>query len=278
MKKIFAFVLVVVFVLAFTGIGLAETNVESSWNGYSGDFTTTIRAGYGDSGDDVTSTFYTGAYDNFAGTLTARDFDDNPYSYGVDTFDVEVNASVDGGGVGGVMEFVTQRLDSHTSMYGDSGQRVYSYIWTDDTAEMAYGTWTNYAEMRCSNYGRSRTSEGYQFQANGNFIIDHSITASDDAYGRLWTEGAGTIRINAMSSESGGNSFNFGRGCGCYTNANVSATGTGYISLYAEAPNRVERESGGYVTGDGTAGSASHYSVWNYNGSAYIPNYAVSGN
>ena len=150
---------------------MAQTTVDTYWKG-SGDFETHFIAG-----DDAHSDFWTSGY-YIKGEHHAIDHDDNPYGYDVDTVEEWVEAEVSGGGY---IEFLNQRTDSWSSMYGPAGQRSYSYIGTDDKGEIAFHTWTNYASLKDCQYGWGRTSKGHHFEATGgNFTIYHELRNGND--------------------------------------------------------------------------------------------------
>ncbi|MCD6470693.1 hypothetical protein J7L29_07845 [Candidatus Bathyarchaeota archaeon] len=208
----------------------AATEVDVGWD-TSGSVSISVFAD-----DDAESYFNTeGSY--ISGKFYAKDANDNPYGYGVDTFDVWAEAEVEGGGY---IEFWTVRTDSHGS-YGGAGQKRYSFVSSSDWASMKFRDNTNFARLRCSEYGFQSND---QFQASGNYTIFHQLTDSDENGMYVSLEGLGSGKITVMNGEAWGSSWKFGKGCGCYTNAKASATGSGTFVATGWAQNYLKSDLG----------------------------------
>jgi len=257
MKKIIMAGLIAMALVGISGIVSAETTVETNWNGsgYLGiDF---------QSGDDAKNLFETSGA-GIVGNYYAKDSDNNPYNYGVDSTKSEIKASV----LDGWMAYQYNRTDSKNSMYGPAGQSSYSFLGSDGTASFAWKTTSNYAAMKSSNYGFQSSN---QFTATGNHLLQHRVTTENS--GAQWTINAtGTSSVSHMSDEaSGSSSFKFGKGCGCHTNAKVNIVGSGTYDLEAFAPNQIKTDSG--ITTDG------HLSLHaDFSSGFSFGNFALSGN
>ena len=260
MKKLLIAGLVAFCMLGLTGLASAETTVETNWDG-SGSFNSHFY-----SGDDAEA--YVGTFgDSISGSFHARDKDNNPYGYGVDTTVTELRASVTNGDI----EHQVDRTDSKTSMYGDAGQRSYTYIDTFGTGNLDWRTTSNYASMRCCNYGFQNNN---QIRATGSHVIQHWISANVNEWAGITVNADANTDITSMSEEARGSGFRFG-GCGCYTNENVHITGgSGLFALNAYADNQINTDIGISVSGPGA-----HYGVSATFGSEFhFNNFALSGN
>lgn len=158
------------------------------------------------------------------GHLYAIDHDDNPYSYGVDTFLTNVHAFVENG----YIDYGVDRLDS-AGMYGPADQSTFSWIGASDWASLSFQTRTNFADLDSSNYG---------FQANDHFLAEGEYGAfhevyNGDNYAYFEAGGDGTLDIDHMTDDTWTTAIKFGKGCGCYTNADVTQTGSGFFELGA---------------------------------------------
>ncbi len=255
---------------------LAQTTVDTEWEG-SGHFETHFVAG-----DDANSDFWTtGSY--IKGEYHAIDKDDNPYGYGIDTVDAWVKASVSDG----FMEFLNERKDSHERMYGRAGQISYTYIWTNESAEMAFGTNTNYARLRDCQYSRNKTTQGRQFEATGNHYIYHMLTDSDGDGAALIVDAVGSSKVRLMGSESWGSSFNFGSlpvcgdGCAWYDHyADFEGSGKGDFYLHGWADNELTIGCCGHgwtIPGDGSDDSAAYDLHVRYAGDWSYPDLGIKG-
>ena len=274
MKRILT--LLVALVMLATPV-MAQTTVDTYWSG-SGNFDTHFV-----SGDDAHSDLWT--FGNFiAGEYHAKDYDDNPYGYNVDTTNSNVEAIVLGGGF---IEYQHIRDDSKTSMYGSAGQKSYSLIVTDDTAEMAFASWTNYAALKDCEYGKPRTSGNHHFEADGgegSFNMYHELTDGSGDGSSVKIYGSGSAWIDLMNSETGWSgspksSFKFGKGCGCYKDADAGMTGVGTFEQHAWADNQLNIDiSGMTIPGDGSDDSAQYHVFVNYAGSFSYPDLALDGN
>ena len=199
------------------------------------------------------------------GTFHAVDHKDNPYNYGIDTFDVEVIASTENGGY---IYTRTERLDGLTSMYGGAGQITETYVSSDDTTELAFGSRTNYASMVNAQYGRDKTSSGRQIEATGNYYAYHTLESGYGDSAGVTAIGDGTVQIKMMGESTWQGSANMGHlpVCGdgtAWANnyARYDATGS-YGNLYVDgyARNSVSVSGAGIVIpGDGNEGSAQYH-------------------
>jgi len=268
-------VLAMLAILMMTGVISAQTIVDTSWSG-SGNFEVHFVAG-----DDAHSDLWTGGT-SISGNFYAVDYDDNPYDYEVDTTESRVKASVTGGGY---IEYIHVRDDSWRRMYGDAGQKSYSFIGTDDKAEMAFASWTNYARLRDCEYGKPRTSNGHHFEASGDeFQIYHELNDQNGDGASIEVFGSGSAWINLMNSETGwaGNpkgSFKFGKGCGCYKDAKAGMSGVGIFRENAWADNELNIDALGIrIPGDGSDNSAQYHLSISYAGTLNIPDLALDGN
>ncbi len=210
----------------------AATEVDMEWNTNFGSVSISVFAD-----DDAESHFNTMG-SHISGKFYAKDQNDNPYGYGVDTFDVWAEAEVEGGGY---IEFLTVRNDSHESMYGKAGQRRYSFVVSSDWAFMKFRDNTNFARLCCSEY---KFQSNNQFQASGNYTIFHQLTDSDGDGMSVSLLGLGSGKVTVMNGEAWGSSWKFGKGCGCYTNAKASATGAGVFEAAGWAQNYLKSDLG----------------------------------
>jgi hypothetical protein len=274
MKKIFgiALLLAVVATLAFGSVALAAdpTEVNMNWSG-SGSVGTTVTAG----NDAIIHFAASGS--GISGNFTAKDFNDNPYFYNVDTVSSYIQSAV----ADGSSWYRVNRTDSKVSMYGPPGQISYSFIGANGgTAEMATGGFTNYAELEDPTYGKPKTTSGKNFEANASsYLIYRYIQTSDGDNAWFQAQGSGTALIDCMSCNAWGSWFDFGRGSGCYTNADAQFTGAGSFQVMGSAGNSVSFPGLGLTaTGDGTPGSASLQLIANWVSSFNIADYSMSGN
>ena len=232
-----------------------------------------------------------------SGEFHGRNLADNPYSYGVDTATAFVKATLAGSGSGvpdAFMSFQVDRLDS-TGMYGAAGQQTYSYIGTDGTAEMMFGSGTNYASMTNAQYGWGGTygwtSGGKNFEATGNHYIEHKITDSDGdgAMVQAWGAGQTTSQIKCMGESAGGSTYNMaslpvcGDGLawlGNYGTFNGSGAGQFHLSAWADNGITVGSITGSEWTipGNGTNNSATYDLNVNYAGSWGWSDFGLRGN
>ena len=255
MKKIP--ILVTLMVIALSGVAMAQTTTDVTWNG-SG-----YHSIHFQSGDDATSDFQTGG-DFISGKYHAVDHDDNPYGYNVDTTDVKVKAHVNDGHI----EYKFTRNDAHTSMYGSAGQESYTLIDSYGDADFAWHSWSNFAQLRSSNYGWQANN---QIHATGSHLINHYFTINDDEGAGITITADGETDLTIMSEDHWGSGFKFGKGCGCYTNAHVDITGSGVFDLYANADNEITTDWG--ITTDGYLNVHS-----NFGSGFHFGNFALSGN
>ncbi len=237
-----------------------------------------------------------------AGQFHGKNFADNPYIYNVDTATAFVKATLTGGGSGfpdSWMSFQVDRLDSKTSSYGPAGQQTYSYIETDGTAEMAFGTNTNYAAMTNAQWGWANppppaygwTTNGKNFEATGYHYIEHKITDSDGdgAMVEAWGAGPTTSMIKCMGETSQGSAFNMASLPVCgdtlawdgnYGTFNGSGVGQFHVGAWADNGLTIGAINGSEWTipGNGSNDSAT-YNLWvNYAGTWGWTDYGVRGN
>jgi len=268
------------------GIVSATTTVDTTWSG-SGNLDTHFV-----SGNDAHSDFWTGG-SVIWGNYKATDVDDNPHSYGVDTTYSSVDAGISGGGF---LKFQNQRDDSKVSAYGNAGQNSYSYISTlDGTAEMAWYSWTNYAEMANCEYGtgKPKTTSGKNFEASGsNYHMYHTLTDADGDGAYFEGYGSGSAMVKLQGEKSGGTSsyFNMGSlpicGDGCAWNNNYatySGTGSGDFEVHGWADNGLTVGcptcgNGFTIPGDGSDNSATYDLHVGYSGTWSNSNFGVAGN
>lgn len=296
MKKILAISLVLALAaMLVPSIVFADgpTEISTDWTGGGS------VGGVVTSGNDSTASFFTGG-DFISGSFRAKDSNDNPYTYNVDTTQAFINAQV--GDLGsddlpGVIQFQMNRTDSLASMYGDPGQSSFSQLVVyNGSGAMATGSWTNFANEKDPLYSSTgqilgipwRTSGGHNFEANASYFdIVKQIDSSDADVAYVNAYGSGSAWLDCMCSEMGSEKWGtlrLGRGCGCYTDADFSATGVGTFDVGASANNWIDVY--GYtaatkdtvlltIPGDGSAGSATYKLVVEYAGTFGLGNYSL---
>jgi len=241
---------------------LGATQVDINYDTYNGQVTVSFLAG------DDAETYFDTAGSHIWGEFHAKDFDDNPYNYQVDTFETWAQAEIEGGGY---IEWQTDRTDSWTSMYGDAGQVSYTLIDTDDYGFVKFKTNTNYARLRDCEYGFQNDN---QFQASGSYyFMVHQLTDSDGEGMYVLLTGDGSGQITVMNGESWGSSWKFGKGCGCYTNGKASATGSGYFEASGWASNYLDSNLGFNLPNGG-----SFYLGIDYNDGLTVDDFSSEGN
>jgi len=259
MKKLISLLMALLVIPAFVS---AETTIETHWMG-SGDFETHFNFD-----DDSETHFWTGG-NSISGELYATDYNDNPYNYGVDTSDVKVRSHVENGGY---IEYVFRKTDNYEPMYGSAGQESYTYISTSDTGDFAWHSWSNYAQLRNSNYGWQNDN---QIEATGDHFIHHYFFI-DENYNEgasITLDASGSTSITDMCEDHWGSRYKFGKGCGCYTNANVYIDGSGTFELNAWADNEIVTDTGIHITGN------PHYIVHaDFDSGFEFENFALEGN
>ena len=255
MKKVTP-ILVMLVAVAFAGVAMAQTTVDTTWSG-SG-----LHEIHFKNGDDAASDFWT-AGNSINGEYHAIDHDDNPYNYGVDTTDIKIKAHANNG----YIEYKFTRDDSYTS-YGSAGQESYTLIDSFGDADFAWHSWSNYAQYRSCNYGWQSNN---QIHATGSHLIDHYIDNGNNEGAEIVIDADGNTDLTIMSEDHWGSGFKFGKGCGCYTNAHVDITGSGTFDLHANADNEITTDWGittdGYLNVHSEFGSGFHFS-----------NFALEGN
>lgn len=245
MKKVlFSVVIAVVLLFAVSGIALADdpTEVSVTWDG-----TGWIGANV-NTGDSSTSLNTEGT--NINGSLNVKDYNDNPYSYTVDTFSSLLNASVSNGGY---ISLITNRLTSKVSMYGLAGQQSGTLVGINDgTASVALRTWTNYAAMKDPTYGYQLPGGHNITVSSSLYTIDRWITDGQGNAGYIVSNGNGSAVLDCMSTEASGNGgVRFGWGCGCFTDANYTATGSGHFNVTGIGNTQVTFGGLGITSGGG---------------------------
>lgn len=281
MKKLYSIFVVVLMLMAGTAwagdtvvianVGSASS-VNTIWNGTGGSFTLNGTMGnpVGALNPASTINVFNGGT-AFSGSTNLVNAGDNPYSYGVNTTTSNIKAGFTGGGYA---EFNETRNSSY-AMYGAAGQTVSGYVGSTATGEMAMNVVTNFAAMGVGNYAKPTTTQGNQFEATGTFTVLHSVSDSSGTDGGMIQNiGTGTTRINAMSSDLAGSSFNFGAGQGCYTNATVAATGTGQLALTGVGANYLNAPGFGITL----PGGGSFQTVANYGAGLNVTNFSINGN
>jgi hypothetical protein len=263
-KKILALTL---FVMAFTLMAVSvqgQTVLNMNWLG-SGTVDTSFT-----SDDDAWMAFHTEG-NSINGSLYAEDVNDNPYTYGVDTFKTNVRADIQNGGFAA---YQVNRTDSQYS--GKEGQYTSSYVFSyDGSATMDFKTRTNYHDLVSSNYGFQNNQ---QFTASGStIVIEHELGTGSGEFGNLQLIGSGSASVDYMTDGyTGYNEYRFGYGDGCYENADLTANGVGTLTIHGVADNNMWAHDGSWsVSG---SGGVSHTETWNYNGLLNVDDYAFGGN
>lgn len=270
MKKKFGFLGIALMVMALVmllvpGTLFADepTEVNVNWDG-AGFVGTLVNTG------DAVTNFSTGG-DYIKGYFTAKDANDNPYTYSVDTFTTQLVANV----TDGYIFSETDRLTSKVSMYGDPGQYTSSLLSVSDgTGSMAIRTVSNYAKMIDPTYS-------YQLPGGHNMVVDANlytlqrfITASDGSYGSFYATGNGQATLDSMVSEMSATGVRLGWGGGCYTDASFNATGTGgVVDITGSGDNLVKFEGLGIQSGGGALSI-----IANWVNSFSISNYSLTAN
>jgi hypothetical protein len=271
MKKLIgiALVLAVLAVLAFGSVALADpTDVDIKWGGGafdSGGYPVDYGAGYigatVTAGDDATTTFSTFG-DAILGRFTATDKDDDPYTYGVDTFDTYITAEVLAyyGGI----NYYTQRNDS--GPYGPAGQNSTSSVYVEDGwGAMATGSNTNYARLRDCQYGDPTTTNGVNIEANAAYYeIIRELVANNGDTAYAWGMGNGVAQLQCFNAEAwnnGSNHLRLGWGCGCSpypAYVDYHAVGSGYFETFIEGSSQATIRN---LTTSGATGGALNWSA-----------------
>jgi len=269
MKKLFGifFGVLLIFGLVLVPVGTARaddpTIVNVNWGGTGVVVTGTVTAG-----NDAIHSFTVNALSS-SGQFNVTDYNNNPYTYNVDSTVSNIQALVSGG----TATYTTLRTDSYVPMYGAAGQNTFSGIMAspDGTAGMAMWTNTNYASAQEANYGRPSLG-GNQFTANASsFQIIHQVwdSAGDTAY--LTNFGSGVSSISCMSSDLGAGSLTFGKGAGCYTKADFNGNGAQTLEFGSAGHSSVS-QFGFNVPGNGSANSATLTTTITFIGAFSTPN------
>lgn len=268
MKKKLIIGLVVALVMVLTPASVVfavdPTEVDVNWSGSGGvgvDIDTgDAEAGFGTAGDVIN------------GSYSATDFNDNPYSYGVDSFSSLFTGSV----INGFMTTDCLRTDS-TGMYGVDGQYSFSgvEVW-DGSASMAYRSITNFAQMTDATYG-NQLPGGHNIVVNDAtaYYMERWIDDNRGNRGYLEASGDGDATLDCMTAVASGCwTLQFGRGGGCYTDANFSATGSGgHFEVAGTGNNNVTFHGLGVSSGGGTLSF-----IANWTNSFSIADYSLSAN
>lgn len=246
LKKISLLLVVLVSLMALMGTTAfaAPTQINIDWNG-AGQVGSSVNTG-------DSETVWSTAGNSIQGTFVASDKNDNPYNYGVDSYDAYINASVSGGGY---IEMQTDRLTSKESMYGPAGQQSYAFVGVNDgSAAMANRTVTNYASMKDPTY-QYQLPGGHNITVAGSsaYEIKRYVSDGQGNSGNVWALGDGNATLDSMVSEEGGNGVRLGWGGGCYTDASYQATGTsGYFEVTGVGNNNVSYNGLGLSSGGGS--------------------------
>lgn len=234
-KKIWLALMTTAFAVLLVSSVQASTVLNLNWNN-GGIITANM-----DTGDAVLS-FQSNA-DMASGSLWAKDYDDNPYGYGVDGFKTEISSYVSNG----FTEYSVQRTDSKESMYGPADQSTYSFLGSSGSGSLTFSTSTNYAALRSSNYGYQAND---QFVASGDYLAYHEVVNGDN---EAWWEasGSGSLDVDHMADDTWTSQIQFGFGDGCYKNADVTQIGSGYYSQGAVFGNSFT-QGGSTASGVGT--------------------------
>jgi hypothetical protein len=243
MKKIFgiALALAVIATVAFGSVALADdpTVVDVTWSESGvGGVTIDVVAG-----DDAETHFDTYSDYSMAGHFTATDYNDNPHTYGVDTFNTYVTAEIMA--YSGHIDYYTQRNDSCGS-YGPPGQNSYSAVYVEwGWAEMATGSNTNYARLRDCQYGKPTTYNGVNIEAEAEYYeIIREIVANNGDTAYAYGAGTGVAQLQCFNAEAwntGSSHLRLGYGCGCGpypAYVNYHAVGIGVFETYIEGSSQ----------------------------------------
>lgn len=264
MKKLIgiALILSLMVTMLFSGAVFADdpTEINIDWDG-AGYVGGNVNTG------DAATTFSSGGSSIF-GSFAAADANNNPYSYGVDSYSAYLKADVSGG----YIQMITNRLTSKESMYGPAGQESGAYVGTaDGIASMAVRTTTNFAALKDPTYT-------YQLPGGHNIVVQDSSLYEIERWvldgqgneGFILAGGSGSAVLDSMSSEASGNGgVRLGWGCGCYTDASYNAVGSsGLFNVTGVGNSEVTYQGLGMSSGGGTlsiiANWANSFSINDY--------------
>lgn len=236
MKKVISMLAIFLLTIGMVSAVVPTTNTDVTWNG-AGNLGINFV-----SGNDAVSSFTTGG-NLISGEFHGVDYNDNPYTYSVDTTAVKMRSDVDNG----FIQYVFTRTDSYTPMYGVSGQQSGTLIQTvGGVASFDWSSTSNYAALGNSNYGWQNDN---QMTATGDHYINHYISNGVNGAG-IVVDAVGTTQVTDMcDGMSGSSSYSFGKGCGCYTNANVNVVGNGLFDMTARSVGSIVTDFG--ITTDG---------------------------
>lgn len=246
MKKLVGIALIVAVALTLclgtVAMAADPVDVNMNWSG-SGSVGTTVTAG-----NDGVIQFATGGT-GISGTFTARDWNDNPYAYNVDTIQSYLDANVTEGSIW----YQAGRTDSYAPMYGPAGQQSGAFVGTSDgSAAMAVRTTTNYAKLIDPTY-KYQLPGGHNITVDGSlYAIERWVSDSQGNYGSIFANGSGSAVLDCMVSEAFGTGIRFGWGGGCYTDASYNATGSGYFNVTGVGNSSVVYEGLGISSGGGS--------------------------
>jgi len=265
-------ILVMLTLMLSVGVSSAlavPTEFTLNWSG-SGTIGTTFN-----SGNDAVAQML--AIGNTAGTFYGKDYDDNPYTYSVDTTEAYMRGAITGGG--GSLDFKYTRTDSYAPMYGVAGQFSDSYVYSSGTGSLDFKNWSNYAAFASPEYGFQGAAN---FQATGSsFTIDHYILSGDltvpKNYGEVYIAGSGSAVVDHMGDDASGVGFNFGAGCGCYTHADITAAGSGIAQVSGHGDNFLQDDGYGNPIVWSMPLGGSYSSTWTYTNGLSVTNYAFNG-
>lgn len=273
MKAIPILVMLVLMIGAYAPAAFAATDFTLNWSS-SGSV-----AGTFNSGDDAIASMT--AIGNTHGQFYAKDSDDNPYTYGVDTTQAQMKGAID---AGGFLDLSYSRTDSKTSSYGPAGQQVYSSVGSTDTGYLEFNQWSNYAVLTDAQCGFSMTNFGVTGSSGA---IYHSIADPSSGGALVSWVGSGTAAIKLQGEKAGQNAgFNMGCLPVCGDNeawdnnyAKFTGSGTGTFTVSSGAENSLFVHEGAItIPGDGTLGSTYYNLNIGYSGAWTYPDFGLKGN
>ena len=230
MKKFLTVLLIMAFLMLLGGTAYADDSTEFKvdWNG-GGWVGGTVT-----SGNDAFASFESFGASWHGGSFTARDANNNPFNYGVDTNHFSLQTNLEGGGYASLF---VERLDAKEGGYGPAGQQSYTGVWiADGDASLSNRSRTNYADMIDSNYGW-QNSNHVTVNNSSLYEIDRWMNGGTGNSAGISALGSGSASLTAMSSEAKDSQVRLGWGAGCYTNAKFNASGSGALNLWADSKN-----------------------------------------
>lgn len=132
--------------------------------------------------------------------------------------------------------------------------------------------------LQIANYGHAWTPGGDTFTANANmFTIYHYVADSEGDFSEILSQGSGSAKVDAMSSDMGAGSLTFAKGAGCYTDASFDGVGAQNLQFNSSGHSMIS-QFGLNIPGDGTAGSAVLNIIANFIGAISVPDFSASVN